>query len=575
MSAPAQLPREPMFRLSARDRLAAPVVLVYWLALFGGLALFTLTRPDDGRAVVPLWVGALAGTCIGHCLALRDLRTWISLLVIAGLFYWAALFTPRDMEPTRLCMAFGPAALCAYWSLGERVALAAFWFPAVVWMLPILDRTRGASLVGAIDGSGAVLLGALAVLFVAYLRVRESRRVGLWRTVGTLPVAAAQPMTVLREPAAHQVARAGWSLLVSGIAFALTAFVAPQLFHVERTESRAVAWRAPPPDRSAGLACCPLIPERLASELSRVKEYLDLGRGRDEIVLPRPDVDCVECFSGCDPAGPVGPFFYDAGGEYAGGYYHGELFDELRAGGRHDGGRGDTVSAAKIAPSPAPSPAPELAPEVAADVAPDVAASVSVPAPAPDVAPAPLPYIQPPSTAVPMPNVAPEPSRPPAPAAATAITAAAQPARARDNRVADAVLPWIAFLLGAVLMCRLVALVLRPVRRLITLRHLRRPFWDETVDQRVSNAWQLALIGLRDAGWRATSGESPRDFARRVDVDGVERCASILERARHGVGIDAQDLSDASSAAETAYRSARARTGTVARALGWLRWPLT
>lgn len=91
----------------------------------------------------------------------------------------------------------------------------------------------------------------------------------------------------------------------------------------------------------------------------------------------------------------------------------------------------------------------------------------------------------------------------------------------------------------------------------------------------MSNSWQLALVGLRDAGWRPGSGETPQELARRVGVDGFDRCATILERARHGIGIDADDLDAMSTSASTAYRAARAGLGTVARAIGWLRWPLT
>ena len=124
-------------------------------------------------------------------------------------------------------------------------------------------------------------------------------------------------------------------------------------------------------------------------------------------------------------------------------------------------------------------------------------------------------------------------------------------------------------------MLQLVRLALRPLRRLVTLRHLRRPFWDETVAQRVSNAWQLALIGLRDAGWRTAAGEAPRELARRVAVDGVDHCAAILERARHGVGLDAGDLAEMQTSADAAYHAARRDISGVARALSWLRWPLT
>jgi hypothetical protein len=133
---------------------------------------------------------------------------------------------------------------------------------------------------------------------------------------------------------------------------------------------------------------------------------------------------------------------------------------------------------------------------------------------------------------------------------------------------------WVTAVLAGALTSCLVAFGMRPLRRLIVLRHLRRPFWSETVDQRISNSWQLALVGLRDAGWRPTASESPRELARRVGVDGVERCATILDRARHGVAIDRDDLAEMTTAADTAYRSARARTGRLARAVAWLRWPL-
>jgi hypothetical protein len=95
------------------------------------------------------------------------------------------------------------------------------------------------------------------------------------------------------------------------------------------------------------------------------------------------------------------------------------------------------------------------------------------------------------------------------------------------------------------------------------------------VDQRVSNLWQLALVGLRDAGWRPASGEQPQQLARRVGVDGIEACAAVLERARHGVRVDASDLQAIESGAEAAYEDARGRASWTARVLGWFRWPLT
>jgi hypothetical protein len=136
-------------------------------------------------------------------------------------------------------------------------------------------------------------------------------------------------------------------------------------------------------------------------------------------------------------------------------------------------------------------------------------------------------------------------------------------------------LRWLVMLVCCAVALQLVALVLRPLRRMVTLRHLRRPYWTETVDQRISNSWQLALIGLRDAGWRASSSEAPREFAARVNVDGLERCATILERARHGLGVDADDLAEMGAAADAAYASARAPLGPMAKAGAAIRWPLT
>jgi hypothetical protein len=112
------------------------------------------------------------------------------------------------------------------------------------------------------------------------------------------------------------------------------------------------------------------------------------------------------------------------------------------------------------------------------------------------------------------------------------------------------------------------------MRRLLTLRHLRSPLWGETVDQRVSNLWQLALVGLRDAGFCATPGEQPEELAHRVGVPGMESCATVLERARHGVRVDAADLELMTREASSVYQTARKGVRWPARAASWLRWPL-
>jgi hypothetical protein len=114
----------------------------------------------------------------------------------------------------------------------------------------------------------------------------------------------------------------------------------------------------------------------------------------------------------------------------------------------------------------------------------------------------------------------------------------------------------------------------RALRRLLTVRHLGRPFWPETVDQRVSNLWQLMLVGLRDAGFRPVPGEQPQELACRIGLEGMATCATVLERARHGVRVDGADLAAMTDAALSVYRAARRKAGAAARAASWLRWPL-
>src|SRR5438552_15952405 len=197
---------------SQRDQLATPVVLVYWLLLVGGLLVFGLTQIDDKASFASfaaLWAGAVGGTLVGQCLALRDFRLWVAAIVIAVVVAFGAPLVPSLLAGPMLWRAFVPAALCGFWSLGDRSALLAFWFPSVVWWLSVLDRSDSTR---APDGTGLALLGALAVLFLVFLRARESRRVGLWRTIGSQPIASSKPPELLREAPARQLARAGWGL---------------------------------------------------------------------------------------------------------------------------------------------------------------------------------------------------------------------------------------------------------------------------------------------------------------------------------------------------------------------------
>jgi hypothetical protein len=209
------------------------------------------------------------------------------------------------------------------------------------------------------------------------------------------------------------------------------------------------------------------------------------------------------------------------------------------------------------------------------------------PKPSPPKADPPKPAAKAPEAKVPPPKVTPPAApKPPATPAAAAPTpqpvAAAKPtgkptsitvpaARVVVVKERSYALEWLFALSMAVVVA---PFALRPVRRWITLWHLRRPLWAESVDQRVSNLWQLALVGLRDAGWRTIPGEQPQELARRIGLEGMTACAAVLERARHGVRVDAADLSVMERAAESVYDGARAHVGSLTRAAGWWRWPL-
>jgi hypothetical protein len=204
---------------------------------------------------------------------------------------------------------------------------------------------------------------------------------------------------------------------------------------------------------------------------------------------------------------------------------------------------------------------------------------------APPASPA---YAPTPQVAVPTPQVAAPPATPDRPSPALPPDTTAPPAPAEPSTPGNVTvtptpaarsLPWSgapwAWALGICIAALGLRLLARAVRRELTLRHLARPFWAETLDQRISNHWQRMLVGLRDAGIRPLRDEPPQTFARRVGIEGVETCATILDRVRHGLRVDATDLEAMAGAATAAYRAARRTAGLPGRAVAWLRWPLT
>jgi hypothetical protein len=562
------------------------VLAVYWALLAFGITMYTGIRSDSLEVLAPVWLGTFVGTVVGQVLALRNARGWFLLLVtVGGGMLWIPQL-PDSIPVNPVWMAYVPATLCAYWALGDRTSLLAFWFPAMIWMLSILDGTSPSAMP---DSTGLILLGALALLFVVFLRVREERRIALWRTVAPSPLAVVKPTVMLHEGANGKLPRIAWTVVMSGLGFAATMWLAPRMWKAETFDGGHFASAS---QIQMGVPCCPRHAIAPATR-GRLKEYFDLGRGHQKIGEPEHEVGCRVCRGGASGIdGPEIQIQREPMVGYTGGDYE-STFPDPAYGGGTGVVAGDTdgtgysgtpyIAPAPYAPSPPthyPSQMPEQPPATRPHLIPPTPPTptphVAPVPPARKIAPPPVVAATPPTPVV----VPPTPPTPPAPTAAPSKldapeVAGEQPPQVRaPSNNPGVVLRWAAILLGTLLLGQLIALVLRPVRRAIALRHLERPFWDETVDQRVSNAWQLVLIGLRDGGWRTTAYESPAALAKRVDLPGLDRCATILERARHGIGIDHDDLADMTASAAAVYRSARTRATPFARTVAWLRWPL-
>jgi hypothetical protein len=519
-------------RLRSKSLLAP---LVYWLLLLGGLtaAHGVLEHGKTSRGVA-LWVGAVVGTAMGQLLAWRRVRLWVlGILLPASLFmllWFTVVFGWTEslgFEVMKVgLMAWVPALLCGYGSLTERGTLAAFWFPAAVWMLGVLDGAEGASLAGA---KSYLLLGVLAILFLELVYAKELRRVAIWQTYGSVRLATPKPETILRHSPSRAVGQVAWVSAMGAATLALTAWVAPGLLQHDKTIGRLVAGGGA---AIAGPArnCCP-DPTATGEEDERTREYLPFLDPYETGQPPSPPTGCVVCR---DPAD-------DQQADVSGG----------------GGTTEDVTPPAAVAPIPA---GPRSAMSASPDPAPTAPISPSLPTAAAS-APAPITHAlgEPPRADAPPSRAALPPSSPPPSAFELARSPEGGPFR------------WLLVFAACALV---VQLTLRPLRRLITLRHLRASLWPEPVDQQVSNRWQLALVGLRDAGWQVAPGEQPQELARRVAIPELATCATVLERARHGVRVDAEDLAAMTRGARAVYRDARARVGPLSRAFAWLRWPL-
>lgn len=563
--------------VSARP--ARTAALLYWLLVICGLTGITMQRLDALHEVLPLWVGTVVGLGLGQLVAWARVRVWVlaalgmTALWLSPVFFM--VFYRGIGGPAETCAyALLPAAICGYLLLSERGGLLAFWYPAVLWMLVILDGPSSTTL----DTRAALpLVIGLTALFVAFLRARETRRVALWRGHAAVRLAPPLSHAVLRASPLRAASQHAWTGLAGAAALVLAAWVAPHLWQTETARHTSVA-AAPHGAETAALGaggsqrCCSQA-AMLDTKRVRVREYFPLLHGHDEdqgmsATSPRPA--CTVCDEG-EPAWTSLTNDYDGFG------------DGTSVGGSSSSNTSPPPYSYSYGVTTMGAPAGPAYPSAPPPVSPWVAPSPEAPMPGTmPVAPAVAAPAPPPAALPPTAKPAASKKLDAEPAASGVTTKAVRTAGASPDGIVlpgaapPAIMgapPWKSVLLLCAAALALRALM-RALRRKLTLRHLARPFWAETLDQRISNHWERVLIGLRDAGIRATEDEQPEALAKRVGIEGMETCATILERVRHGVRVDAEDLSAMDAAAGAVYRAAQQKAGLTGRAAALVRWPL-
>lgn len=601
--------------------------LLYWLAIVCGLTGITVVRLDELDSVVPIWFGAVVGVSLGQLLAVLRVRVWttaaflvMSSWILGPAFYVGVceLFGFNDVHTGIVFAALIPAFVCGYASLTERGGLLAFWYPAMLWMLVILDGEAPGTFAPRAYLPMAIGLG---VFFVAFLRARETRRVVLWQAYAHDRLAKPGENAAIHGSGARGLSQLAFTTLMGSGAFLLAAWIAPNLFQKDRALHQKLAQVPVLRYESTGssLPCCPT-----DTESEKVKEYMPLRHQRETAARAR--LACTYCppHVPAEDAGPYGQ--YRGAGiremgpttHYGYDYSYSRSSSDLYAydgpgatwgngatsygnGGYGNGGYGNggysngdysnggftppTYTPPSYTPPSYTPPSytpPSYTPPVVEPVVPRVNPVVDPVPPPPKpvaekkkkptkiaVAPAPVaPPTPRPAAVPPAPRPVVEPPRPAPAPVPPAVTPTATPTEAPEPSA-----PWgvLLPLLGAIF---LVPLGTRLVRRQVTLRHLAQPFWKETIDQRISNHWQRMLIGLRDAGIQLRATEQPGTFAKRVAIKGMDECATILERVRHGVRVEDEDLASMHRATDEIYGAARKKAGIAGRVAGAFRWPL-
>jgi len=574
-----------------RARIPLTTTLLYWLALVCGLAGITFLRlgTPEASALPALWCGAISGVAVGQILGWARLRAWVPAIAVLGACWLAPAFLLLvsgffGSHVDLFGIVLSAATVCGFLSRSERAGLVAFWLPTVLWMVLVLDTAGAATTRQTV----APFVACLGALFIAYFRARETRRVALWTTYASARLATPVSRTVLHAPPVRSVLPVVWSAAIGVSAVALTVWVAPHLWQKDREQSQAQYARSVAEQqridgyRRAGMYEPPCCPDPRAPEpRERVRELIPLqttlAAEKDRLNLR---MACTECRHGL----PLSAYVDDTGYGYE--YARvGSGSSSSSSSGTSYGSSGTGSSTAEATASytgpsyvdPTPAPPVPAAPPLPAPPETKVEKKTDKKAPKATAShKASHATVEAPVAAAPPPPpvVTAEPTPPPPPPESVAVPPPPEKVTVAPSAPAPSPgVPWR----GTLGLCAgLLALhvLVRAGRRALTLRHLTRPYWKESVDQRVSNHWQRALIGLRDAGIRPREGELPGAFARRVGVEGMSACADVLHRVHHGVRVETSELDAMGAAASRVFTAARARAGLAGRAASWLRWPL-
>jgi hypothetical protein len=101
-----------------------------------------------------------------------------------------------------------------------------------------------------------------------------------------------------------------------------------------------------------------------------------------------------------------------------------------------------------------------------------------------------------------------------------------------------------------------------PLRRMLLLQYLRRPYWPVAPTRRVQQHWRLVEIALADAGVHREPGDSATALVRRaaaqidfIDPEALHHCAAIADRVVYGMGMQADDIDMARRTAEMTFQT--------------------